>query len=184
VRPWFALPDGSGIVFSGRTSQTAEFSFYRVALAGDRTPEVLAIHYGPVASISPDGRLLAYSSEETGNFEVYVEPYPNPSLEKWQITQGGGRDPVFSRDGTELYLQNDTTVFAVAIATDPAFSAGPLVPLFDGPYIDSTGRWYDVAPDGRFLMIKPGWLDGAQDVPLNVVLNWFDELERAFALEQ
>ena len=69
-------------------------------------------------------------------------------------------------------------MFAAAIATEPTFTAQPAVALFDGPYEDSLGRWYDVAPDGRFLMVKPGWLSAGRDAPMHVVLNWFSELER------
>jgi hypothetical protein len=70
-------------------------------------------------------------------------------------------------------------MYAVAVTTVPSFAASSPTTLFDGPYIDSIGRWYDVAPDGRFLMVKPGWLSAAQDTPLNVVLNWFEELTRS-----
>jgi hypothetical protein len=134
---------------------------------------------GPVAALSPDGRWMANSSDESGDFEVYVQPYPNPGGTRWRISMGGGRDPLWSRDGRELFYQHDTTMFAAAVTTKPSFSFAPPVALFDGPYVDSIGRWYDVAPDGRFLMIKPGWLSAGHDAPLNVVLNWHEELTRA-----
>jgi hypothetical protein len=138
----------------------------------------VAVSSAPVATISPNGRWLASSSAETGDFEIYVQPYPNPTGAVWRVTTGGGRDPAWSRDGRELFYQHETTTFAVAIATEPTFAFGPAAPLFDGPYVDSTGRYYDIAPDGRFLMIKPGWLSAGHDAPLHVVLNWFDELQR------
>ncbi|MCI0584711.1 MAG: hypothetical protein L0227_17785, partial [Chloroflexi bacterium] len=145
---------------------------------GAHTVRKLAVFPGPVAAISPDGRWLANSSEETGDFEVYVQPLVNPGGARWRITTGGGRDPVWSRDGRELFYQRDTTMFAATVTTEPEFAAAPAVALFDGPYLDSNGRWYDVAPDGRFLMVKPGWLNADRQAPLHVVLGWFDELDR------
>jgi hypothetical protein len=70
-------------------------------------------------------------------------------------------------------------MYAVAVQTEPTFSAAEPVPLFEGPYVDALNRWYDVAPDGRFLLVKPGWLSasGATSVLL-VVINWFEELKR------
>jgi hypothetical protein len=60
----------------------------------------------------------------------------------------------------------------------PSARFGPPTALFEGPYVDASGRWYDVGPDGRFLLLKAGWLSSGQEAPLNVVLNWFEELER------
>ena len=178
TQPYFELPDRSGLVFAASRAGSP-FAFYSVSVDGDHVPMKLDLHNGFVAAISADGKWFAYSSDESGNFEIYVQPYPNPDQEKWRITSNGGRDPVWSADGSELYYQNDTTVYASAVTTEPAFAAAPGVPLFDGPYIDSLGRWYDVAPDGRFLMVKPGWLSAARDTPLNVVLNWYEELRQA-----
>ena len=67
-------------------------------------------------------------------------------------------------------------MYSLAITTEPTFAAGPPMALFEGPYVDSSGRWYDIGPDGRFLMLKPGWLSTGQEAPLNVVLNWDQEL--------
>jgi hypothetical protein len=179
---YFVTPDGSDLVYLRVVPETA---LVGLSLGDDGddsdagNARVLELELSLLAAISPDGRWLASSSDETGNFEVYVQPYPNPSRAKWRITFGGGRDPVWSRDIGELFYQNDTTTFAVAVTTEPTFSAAPPVALFDGAYVDSIGRWYDVAPDGRFLMVKPGWLSDGRETPvIHVVLNWFQELKR------
>jgi hypothetical protein len=94
------------------------------------------------------------------------------------VTEGGGRDPLFARNGRELFYWNDTTLYATAIESEPSWSAGPAVALLEGAYVDGLGRWFDVGDDGRFLFIKPGWLSDERQVPLRVVLNFFAELER------
>jgi serine/threonine-protein kinase len=166
-------PDGSDLVHVNQTG------YWGVSLDSAGGEHRLDLEAGWVPALSPDGRYLANISDVTGDFEVYVQPYPNPDGVKWRITSGGGRDPAWSRDGRELFYQKDNTMFATAITTEPTFSARPAVALFDGPYIDSMGRWYDVAPDGRFLMLKPGWLSEGRETPvMHIVLNWFEELKR------
>jgi serine/threonine-protein kinase len=175
---YFALQDGAAVVVlpadSGPNAQYAA-----LALDGSRAERPLAVDRNArAAAMSPDGRFVSYASQETGDFEIYVQPLPNPTGVRWKLTNGGGRDPLFARDGRELYYWNDTTLYAVPIATDPIWSAGAPVALFEGPYVDGLGRWFDVGNDGRFLLIKPGWLSDERQVPLRVVLNWFEELER------
>jgi Tol biopolymer transport system component len=175
--PYFVTPpDGRSLVFLRRTGDT--FPLFALSLDAARREEKLELIPGSVAAVSRDGRWLANSSAETGDFEIYVQPYPNPTGARWKITTGGGRDPAWSRDGRELFYQSDTTMFAVPVTTEPAVAFGRAIALFDGPYFDSTGRYFDVAPDGRFLMIKPGWLSARQDAPLHLVLNWTEELTR------
>jgi serine/threonine-protein kinase len=185
IQAYFVTPDGRELVYIRRADPQsgAAGGYFGLRLDGTGTNRQLPLNPGPVAALSPDGRWMAHSSEETGNFEVYVQPFPNPDGAKWRITTGGGRDPVWSRDGTELFFQNDTTMFAAAVTTGRAFAAAPAVALFDGPYVDSNGRWYDVAPDGRFLLIKPGWLSAGRDAPLYVVLNWLQELKQRVPIE-
>ncbi len=179
--PVFVTQDGTGLVYARirRGTSTDTESTHRVlSLRDDRTDEALALHSHFNASISPDGRWVTYISEETGNFEVYVQPFPNPSGSKWRISPSGGRDPVWSRDGRELFYLRENTMLAVRVITEPSFATEPAVELFDGPYVDASGRYYDVAPDGRFLMIKPGWLSAGREAPLRIVFNWFEELKR------
>jgi Tol biopolymer transport system component len=133
-----------------------------------------------VPQFSPDGRWLAYISDESGRFEVYVQPYPGPGG-KWQISTGGGTEPVWNPNGRELFYRSGAKMMAVDIATQPGFSAGKPRVLFEGQYQPTPATFpnYDVSPDGqRFLMLKAS--ESAETAPtqINVVLNWFEELKR------
>jgi Tol biopolymer transport system component/predicted Ser/Thr protein kinase len=133
-----------------------------------------------VPQFSPDGRWLAYISDESGRFEIYVQPYPGPGG-KWQISTEGGTEPVWNHNGRELFYRSGDKMMAVDIATQPSFAAGKPRMLFEGQYVPTPATIpnYDVSPDGqRFLMLKP--IEQAQAAPtqINVVLNWFEELKR------
>jgi serine/threonine-protein kinase len=175
---YFATPDGAAIAILPADAGP-DAAYKALALDGSRSELPLTVdRQARAAAISPDGGLVAYASQETGDFEVYVQPLPNPSGIKWRVTEGGGRDPLFARNGRELFYWNDTTLYATPIVTEPSWSAGPAVALFEGAYVDGLGRWFDVGNDGRFLLIKPGWLSDERQVSLRVVLNFFEELER------
>jgi Tol biopolymer transport system component len=106
---------------------------------------------------SPDGRWLAYISDESGRREIYVQPYPGPGG-KWQISTEGGTEPVWNPNGRELFYRSGDKMMAVDIVTQPSFTAGKPRMLFEGPYTPAPGSvpYYDVSPDGqRFLMLKP-----------------------------
>ena len=123
---------------------------------------------------SPDGRWLAYVSNESGRFEVYVQAYPGPGG-KWPISIEGGNEPLWSRDGRELFYREGNRMMAVAVRTVPTFTTEKPRLLFEGSYVLRPNvANYDVSLDGqRFLMIKE---EG--QAPINVILNWFEELER------
>jgi len=130
---------------------------------------------------SPDGKWLAYVSDETGQEQVYVRPYPEPDV-KWLISgEGGGIEPVWSPDGTELFYRSENRMMVVSIQTrDRTLNAGKPGVLFEGSYVSASNpigfQYYDISPDGqRFLMIKEDQQEAAQ---INVVLNWFEELKR------
>jgi eukaryotic-like serine/threonine-protein kinase len=129
---------------------------------------------------SPDGRWLAYTSNESSRNEIYVQPYPGPGG-KWQISTEGGTEPVWNRNGRELFYRSGDKMMAVEISTQLSFSAGKPRVLFEGQYTPTAGTfpYYDVSPDGqRFLMLKP--VESAVGAPtqINVVLNWFEELKQ------
>jgi hypothetical protein len=126
---------------------------------------------------SPDGRWMAYVSDESGRFEVYVQPYPGPGG-KWQISTDGGAEPKWNPNGRELFYRSGSKMMAVEIATQPAFSAGTPKMLFDRSYVftplPQTFQYYDVSRDAqRFLMVKQGEQAITQ---ITVVLNWPDVL--------
>jgi len=131
-------------------------------------------------AISPDGRWLAYDSNESGQVEVYVRPFPDTRAGKWKVSVDGGARPIWRADGKELFYRNREAMMAVEVERQPTFRAGTPVLLFLGPrYYFRSARHYDVTQDGRrFLMIRDE-ADGVRDqIPreLTVVVNWFDEL--------
>jgi Tol biopolymer transport system component len=144
---------------------------------GSDTPLILTPHDEKTPMLSPDDRWLAYASDESGRDEVYVRPFPGPGA-PIQVSAEGGREPLWSPDGTELFFRWGDTLMAAPVRSEPTFSAGRAVRLFggryEGPYIGA--RNYDVGPDGRFLMVhvEP---TSPQD-RLEVVVNWFDEIQR------
>jgi serine/threonine-protein kinase len=129
-------------------------------------------------ALSPDGRWMAYDSDESGRVEVYVQSYPDPIQRRWKVSPGHGSEPLWTRGGRELVYRNGDSVMAVGFDPDRGRS-GPPALLFAGPYPDNPGwtrpRSYDVSSDGeRFLMTR---LQPDRPTPrIVVVLNWFDEL--------
>jgi serine/threonine protein kinase/Tol biopolymer transport system component len=133
------------------------------------------------AQFSPDGRWLAYASDETGRFEIYLQTYPGPGG-KSQISAEGGTEPAWNPNGRELFYRSGDKMMAVEIATQPSLSVGKPKVLFTARYQSSPNPVptanYDVSPDGqRFLMVKPSGQDQAAPTQINVVLNWFEELK-------
>ena len=129
---------------------------------------------------SPDGRWLAYISNESGRYEIYVQPYPGPGG-KWQISTEGGNEPVWNPNGRELFYRSGNKMMVVDITTQPGFAAGTPRKLFEGLYDPAPYPLanYDVSRDGqRFLMIKPSESAEAAPTQINVVLNWFEELKQ------
>jgi serine/threonine-protein kinase len=135
---------------------------------------------------SPDGRWLAYASNESGPYEIYVQPYPGPGG-KWQISTEGGAEPVWNPNGRELFYRNGDKMMAVDVTTQPSFSVGKPRMLFEGQYQPTPVTFpnYDVSPDGqRFLMLKASEQEQAAPTQINVVLNWFEELKRRVPANQ
>ncbi len=135
------------------------------------------------AALSPDGRWMAYQSNESGQYEVYVRPFPDVNGGRWQVSSGGGEWPLWSPDGRELFYVGSESMMAVPIETEPTFTQGTVDLLFDlGPYLRSPrSRKIDISPEGdRFLMLKAGGgLDEtAETTSIIVVQNWFEELKR------
>ena len=129
---------------------------------------------------SPDGRWLAYMSNESGRYEIYVQPFPGPGG-KWQISTEGGTEPVWNPNGRELFYRSGEKMMAVEITTQPGFVVGKPQMLFEGPYEPAPFPIanYDISPFGqRFLMLKPSEQAQAAPTQINVVLNWFEELKQ------
>jgi serine/threonine-protein kinase len=131
---------------------------------------------------SPDGRWLAYASNESGRTEVYVQPYPGPGP-RLVVSRNGGSSPAWAHGGRELfYLAPDAdeqvAMMAVPVTTTPTFSAGMPHKLFDGRFQMSSVRSYDVAEDGRFVMIQPGPRVPSPATQIIIVEHWLEELKQ------
>jgi eukaryotic-like serine/threonine-protein kinase len=128
--------------------------------------------------LSPDGRWMAYDSDESGRIEVYVQSYPDPVQKRWKVSPSYGSEPLWTRGGRELVYRSGDSVLAVSMDLENGRSGPPTV-LFAGPYPDNPGytrpRSYDASRDGeRFLMTKLP--TGLPEPRVMVVVNWFDEL--------
>ena len=132
--------------------------------------------------VSPDGRWLAYESDSSGQFEIYVGPFPNVSAGQWLISTAGGTRPLWAPNGHELfYVAPDGALMAVRV--DPRggkWSSGSPAKVLDGPYVTRSlrdKRTYDVSTDGKtFLMVKQNANQAAPQIV--VVQNWIEELKR------
>jgi len=167
-------PDGAALTYS-RADREGKVDIYVHAMRGEGSdrPVVARPAYKVAPRISPDGRWVAYHSNEEGALEVFVRSFPDGG-QKRKISTDGGSRPVWRRDGRELfYLSPDGDLMAAPIVTTPAFTASVPKKLFRTPLDPTTtvsATVYDVHPDGkRFIMLAP-----ASDVPqpVNVILNW------------
>ena len=129
-------------------------------------------------ALSPDGRWLAYSSNESGTFEVYVRPFPETSSAKWQVSTAGGAEPAWSKDARRLfYINGRNEMVSVEITAVPTFTVGKQRPLFTVAQFTRTGPIpsFSLAPDGEhFLMVREG--ESTQQSELIVAENWLETL--------
>ena len=130
--------------------------------------------------MSPDGRWLAYVSEESRRAEIYLKPYPGPG-DVVQVTTEGGREPVWDPTGKALYYRDDAghRVFKVSIQTQPVVQVGNPALVIEGRFTGGSraGRNHDISPKGDFFIM----IEEEEPPPvtqINVVLNWSEELKR------
>jgi serine/threonine-protein kinase len=172
-------PDGSVLAYVDRTPETNQ-DIWVLPLAAEGKPrpwlKTSASENQP--ELSPDGRWMAYASNVSGRFEVYVQPFPGPEGSRYQVSLAGGQSPRWSRDGRELFFVTDARprrLLASVIHSSPAFTAEKprevLPAAIDLP-VGSTG--YDVSPDGRrFLVLRDVETPDRAVTSLQVVLNGF-----------
>ena len=158
-----------------------------LTMEGERTVEMLLdAEFGETEpALSPDGRWLAYVSNETGTALIYVKPFPNVDDDPWNVSLDFGVSPVWSPDGRELFYRGPTDLMVAQIETEPTFSSGTPEPLFSVPGMFGgpvAGRRFDIAPDGdRFIVRRVGVAtQTSDDDPFNGLIfveNWFEELK-------
>jgi Tol biopolymer transport system component len=179
-------PDRKWLLFrtGGTLGQTGGRDIVGMRPGVDSAPvPLVATPYDEEAfALSPDGRWLAYQSNETGRDEVFLRPFPNTSAAKLQVSNGGGIAPLWARDGRELFYVNrnrDMTAVTVGPGAEPRLGTPRVLfhlpdDLYLAPYDNYTP--FDVAPDGRFIMARATSSEARFEAPLIVVDHWFTEL--------
>ena len=176
-------PRGDALIVRTTTATSGSGDILLMRLGGDSVGTALIAsaraEYSP--AVSPDGKWLAYVSNETGRFEVYVTPFATPGSAKWAVSPNGGSTPRWSPRGDELfYLDLHSSLVAAAVNTAPSFAITNTRVLFsvaDFNHTSMSRRNYDVSPDGqRFLMVQRA--DGAKRGEVVVVENWVVEIRR------
>ena len=172
-------PDGRFIVFEESAAGVGVGRDLWLLPLGEAPRPLLVTRFHERGAVcSPDGRWLAFVTDEPGRAEVYVQPFPGPGP-KVPISANGGLQPMWSRDGRELFYREGDWLMAVAVQPAPFRVTAPRK-LFELPgatyNFDQNFADYDVAPDGRFLAIRR---DNVVTDEINVVLNWTEELRRS-----
>ena len=174
-------PDAKWLIFETYSAQSGAGDILGIRPGIDSAPVPLVVSKFNSTSpiLSPDGRWLAYVSNETGEYEIYVVPFPNTGAAKWAISTGGGTEPLWSHRGNELFYRDASkNLVAAELKTKPTFSVGRSIALFSAAGFASLvwAPQYAVAPDDRrFLMIRP--VETSTPDKLIVVENWFEELK-------
>jgi eukaryotic-like serine/threonine-protein kinase len=179
-------PDGTRLVYRDDDQKTKRDIAFLTLDDKRQSQRILQTTFNEEnGEVSPDGRWLAYQSDESGQSQVYVRPFPKVDDGRWQISPSGGSRPLWARNGRELfYLDATNLLMAVPVQTSPAFSAGNPAKVFDTRYaVPQNARTYDVSPDGqRFLMIKTNQQTersaGQAPASIVVVVNWLEELKQ------
>jgi Tol biopolymer transport system component len=168
--------DGRTVLFHRSPTGQPPWSIWGLSLA-DRKPFPYKQTPGADtrgAKLSPNGRFVAYMTNESGTYQVVVQPFPDASGGKWQVSDAGGALPVWRRDGRELfYLAPSGDLMAVNVMTEGLFTAGTPMRLFRTPltFLAQGGAPYDVTADGqRFLLTAP--VGAPASSPLSTILNW------------
>jgi len=173
--------DGKYVILV-RTGKDAQDDIWYMTMEGEK--EAVAFLDSPAdedwLAISPDGKFLAYESDETGRDEIYIKPFPGGGG-KWQASVDGGRRPLWSKNGDELFFTRENDLYALSVQSDPDVVLGAPQKLFGGTEIGvSLIRRYDVDTDGkRFVVVQTQ--DPEDEDQLNnsfvVVENWFAEFK-------
>ena len=168
-------PDGRSLVFQRQVNNV--WSIWQADFAGDRAVHAVVSetfdNYMP--ALSPDGRWLAYVSTSAGAHEIYVRPYPGPGAPV-QVSEGGGTEPAWARDGHRLLYRSGNGVFAATIVESPSFSVGARRLLFRHTYEGEMPHANFVElPDGHLVMIGA---PAGVEPDMVVVVNWISELRR------
>jgi len=167
-------PDGREVIF-GRQNKDTGWDLYAAAVEGDHKPRPLVVmpFNQNAACLSPDGKWLAYVSDESGQPEIFVQAMSDPST-RAQVSSGSGSNPRWARSSNELIFKSKNRVMSVKFAPGGGLNPGKPVLLFE-----DKREWagYDVAADGRLVVTREAENNGT-GTQINVVLGWFEELKQ------
>jgi len=156
------------------------------AVTAEPTPFLQTPFQEGFPNLSPDGRWIAYYSNETGNWEIYVQPVEGTKPRaggagRVRVSRGGGEEPIWSYDGRELFYRWGSKIYVVDVTLGSELDVGTPRVLFDGPFVNLPGWSYDVSPDGkRFLVVENEELSETT-TELVVITNFFDHVRRLTA---
>jgi Tol biopolymer transport system component len=167
-------PDGKEVIY-GRQNKDTRWDLYAAAVEGDHKvrPLVVAQFNQNDAALSPDGKWLAYVSDESGQREVFVQAMNDPDT-RAQISSEGGKNPRWAPSGNELIFLSKTRVMSVKFAPGGRLHPGKPVLLFEDKKVSSG---YTVAPDGRLVAVRQADVPGTEN-QINVVPHWFEDLKK------
>jgi serine/threonine-protein kinase len=176
TEPTSFSPDGKVLVYTQSTHQNGT-DILMMSIEGDRKPKPIlnSTSNEDHGIVSPDGRWLAFQSDESGRFETYVQPFPT-GQERWQVSNEGGRFPRWRKDTAELFYLSNQGIMGVGyrVSGNEFVPATPTL-ILSGKYFE-----FDVAPDGqRFIVNRPD--PNARPIDVHVVVNWFGELRKRMA---
>jgi serine/threonine-protein kinase len=180
--PFFSPDAGRLLLFAqGPTARSGDVSVLSLGEPARLEPLIRTEHREGNAHVSPDGRWVAYQSDESGQAEIYIRSFPNIDQRKEPVSRGGGMEPLWGPSGSELFYRSlDGAMRAVAVRLMPDLAVGATTDLFPNRTYagNKVASWaYAVSPkDNRFLMLKEQ--TSAEALPIDVVVNWFEELTR------
>jgi serine/threonine-protein kinase len=178
--PGSFTPDGATLAFAEAHPETSNDILLLDMKSRRVTPFLNSKADEGWPEISRDGRWLAYASNESGRREIWIRPFPDPGG-RWQISKEGGSEPIWSKDGRQLFYRQADQVWVADIRTERGFSAGRPRLLFEVRGLGGGNpiRGWDLWPDGHgFVMVK---LEERKSQPVTemiLVMNWFEELKR------
>jgi Tol biopolymer transport system component len=164
VQVWDWSRDGRTLLIGRKSNDTGDDLWLQPPSEGAAATPYAAAQFNQAYGVfSPDGRTIAYASDESGKFDIYVDSYPTPGA-RVRVTTAGGTEPRWSRSGSELYFRRGSEIHAVTLdrlevrSSERLFDAGVAI------------RSYDVAPDGRFLINLPA--SSSTTTAVTIVTNW------------
>lgn len=182
--PTAITPDaGTLIAHAPAATPTMPRGIYQIAMTGERAPQLLAgtALNAMNADLARDGKWIAYQSNESGRDEILVQPYPNLAGGRWQVSSGGGSQPLFSRKGNELFYRDASRrLISVPVEFGAGFTHGNARVVLEDVMSPGPGRPFDIAADGRIILVHESGADqtGGRPPQLNLVFNWVEELQR------